>query len=177
MKVTTRETKEWMADINNEIVTFVEELILAYGQTSLLLSRIQDMAEMWEDIQNIQDKVIPCLKVLKGIPKQDLIDGKVSAAGDVYGFNTWYWALKEGNEILEKVKVDGVKIEELIREIQKNIFLVAIDVLGKEAIRENEMNMENLKVKAQENFFTFIGSILRKNFTKASTFFSIKDAF
>lgn len=65
MKVTTKEAKEWMADINNEVVTFVEELILAHGQTSSLLSRVQDKAEMWDDLQNIQDKIIPCLKVLK----------------------------------------------------------------------------------------------------------------
>lgn len=166
-----------MADINNEVATFVEELILAYGQTSSLQSRIQDMAEMWEDLQNIQDKVIPCLKVLKRIPKQELIDGQVIAAGDIYDFNTWYWALIARNKVLEKVKIDGVEIEELIKEIQNKIFLVAVDVLGKEAIRENEMNMENLKVKAQENFFTFIGLILKQNLTKASTFFSIKDAF
>lgn len=50
-------------------------------------------------------------------------------------------------------------------------------MLGKKVIRENEMNMENLKVKAQENFFTFTGPILKQNLTKASTFFSIKDAF
>lgn len=67
--MTTRETKEWMTNINKEIVIFVEKLILAYGQTSSLLSKIQDMGEMWEDLQNTQDKVISCLKALKGIPK------------------------------------------------------------------------------------------------------------
>lgn len=103
-----------MANINNEVVTFVEELILAHGQTSSLLSRVQDMVEMWEDLQNIQDKVIPCLKVLKGIPKQELIDGQVIAAGDIYDFNTWYWALIARNEVLDNIRVDGVKIEELI---------------------------------------------------------------
>lgn len=96
---------------------------------------------------------------------------------DIYDFNTWYWALIARKEVLEKVKIDGVKIEELIKEIQNKIFLVATDVIGKEAIRENEMNVENLKIKAQENFFTFTGLILKQNLTKAATTFSIKDAF
>lgn len=176
-KVTAKETKEWMADINNEVVTFVEELILAYGQTSSLLSRVQDMAEMQEDLQNIQDKVIPCLKVVKGIPKQELIDGQAIATRDINDFNTRNWALITRNEVLEKVKDDVVKIEELIQEIQNKIFLVVADALGKEAIRDNEMNVENLKVKVQGNFFTFTRSILKKNLIKAATFFSIRDAF
>lgn len=76
--------------------------------------------------------------MLKGISKQELIDGKIIAAGAAYDFNTWHWALVARSEVLEKVKADGIRVEEQIREIQNKIFLVATDVLEKETIREND---------------------------------------
>lgn len=44
-KVTARETKEWMASKREEAATFVDRLMLMYGQTSSLLSRIVSMVE------------------------------------------------------------------------------------------------------------------------------------
>lgn len=86
--VIARETKEWMASKSEEAATFVERLILAYGQTSSLLSRVAVIAEAWDNLHDVQDRIILCLRVLKGIPKQELIDGKVIAAGVAYDFNT-----------------------------------------------------------------------------------------
>lgn len=59
------------------------------------------------------------------------------------------------------VKVDSIKDEEQIREIQNMIFLVTVDLLEKETIRENDMLMENLKFKIHEIFFDIPGPILK----------------
>lgn len=127
--VTAKETKEWITSMSGEAATFVERLMLAYGQTSPLLSRIVVLVEAWGSLEDIQDKIIPCLKVLKGVPKQELIDGKVIAVGAAYDFNNWYWALIAWSEVLEKVKVDGVRVKEQTREILNKVLLVVVDVL------------------------------------------------
>lgn len=72
--MTTRETKAWMESLGKEAATFVERLALTYGQTSSLLSRIASVAEAWVDLQDIQERIIPCLRVLKGMSKQELIE-------------------------------------------------------------------------------------------------------
>lgn len=64
-KITTRETKDWMESIRKEEATFMEGISLAYEQTSSLLSRIENMEEVWADFQDIQDRVVPCLRELK----------------------------------------------------------------------------------------------------------------
>lgn len=66
---TLKETKEWMAGKSGEVDIFVRKLISTYGQTSSLLSRISSLAESWDTLLDIQDRVIPCLRTLKGVPK------------------------------------------------------------------------------------------------------------
>lgn len=83
--ITTRDTKAWMESTSKETDTFVERLALTYGQTSSLLSRIANMAEAWANLQDIQERIIPCLRVLKGMSKQELID-----AGVAYAFSSWH---------------------------------------------------------------------------------------
>lgn len=132
--MTTRETKEWMESISKEAATFMERLALTYGQTSSLLSRIASMAEAWVDLQDIQDKIVPCLRELKEVSKQELIDGNIIEARAAYDFNSWHWTLVAHKEVLEKVKVDVDKAKEQIKEIQDKVFLVAVEVLEKETI-------------------------------------------
>lgn len=87
-KTTTKETKEWIINKSEEVAIFAEKLMSAYGQTSSLLSRITALTEAWDNAQDIWDRIIPCLKVLKGVPKQELVDGKVIAAGVAYDFKS-----------------------------------------------------------------------------------------
>lgn len=141
-----------------------------------MLSKIASMVEAWADLQDIQDRVISCLRVLKGMPKQELIDGKIIAAGATYDFNAWHWALVARSEVLEKVKAESVKSKEQIKEIQSKIFLETTDLLEKETIRESDMRLENLKHRTQEIFFTITEPVLKQNLTKASEFLSIQDA-
>lgn len=148
-KVIAREAKEWMATKREKVATFMDKLMLTYGQTSFLLSRIANMTKAWADLQDIQYRVIPCLRVLKGMHKQELIDKEIIAVGPAYDFNAWHWALVARSEILEKVKAESVKSEEKMKEIRSKIILVTADLLEKETIRESDMRLENLKLKTQ----------------------------
>lgn len=86
------------------------------------------------------------------------------------GLITW-------NEVLEKVKADTIRVEESTKEIWEKILSVAIDALEKDVVWENNMQLENLKHKVQEIFFTTIGLILKQNLTKATDFLSIWHTF
>lgn len=140
--MTTRETKAWMESASKEAATFVERLALIYGQTSSLLSRIANMAEAWVDLQDIQERIILCLRVLKGMLKQELIDGSIIEAGVANDFSSWHWTLVARYEVLEKAKVDANGAEEQIKEIQDKVYLVATEVLEKETIREKDLSQK-----------------------------------
>ncbi|XP_057836292.1 DNA-directed RNA polymerases IV and V subunit 2 [Cryptomeria japonica] len=173
--VTARETKEWMESTSKEAATFVENLALTYGQTTSLLSKIASMVEAWADLQDIQDRIVPCLRELKGVSKQELIDGNIIQAGATCDFNSWHWTLVARSEVLKKVRADADRAEEQIKEIQDKVYVVAAKVLEKETIREKDMKLENLKTKTQEIFTT--GPVWKQNLAKASNLLSIRDAF
>lgn len=67
MKTTFREDKEWTTNASERADILIENLISAHDSTSSLLSRIQDIVEAWEDIEDIQRRIIPYLKTIKGI--------------------------------------------------------------------------------------------------------------
>lgn len=137
--------------------------MLAYDQSSFLLSIILSLAETWENAQDIQDKIIPCLRVLKGILKQELSEGKVIVAGAVYDFNGQYLALIMRNDVLEKVKADSIRIEEQAKEIQNKVLQIAVDALERDVVRENHQQQENLKNKIQEKFLVTTELVLKQN--------------
>lgn len=129
------------------MAVFAERLALVYEQTSSLLSRIATLAEAWDNAQDIRDRIIPCLKVLKGVPKQELVNEKVIAPSAAYDFGSWYMTLITWSEILEKIKADTIWIEERTKEVQEKILAVAADALEKDIVRANSLQFENLKHK------------------------------
>lgn len=65
MKMTFREAKGWTSDASERADVLIENLVSAHDSTNSLLSRIQDIAEAWEDIEDIQSRIIPCLKIIR----------------------------------------------------------------------------------------------------------------
>lgn len=92
------------------------------------------MSKVWTYFQDIQDRIIPCLRELKGVSSQELVDVKIIEVGVPYDFNSWHWTLVAQNEILEKVKVDADRIEVQIKAIQDKIFVIVAEVLRKKTI-------------------------------------------
>lgn len=167
-----KETKEWLISNRQEVVVFAKRLALAYRQTSSLLLRIATLAEAWDNAQDVRDRIIPCLKVLKGVSKQELVNRKVIAPGAAYDFSSWYMTLIIRSEIIEKIKTDTIRIEERTKEVRKKILAMAANALEKDIVRANNLQFENLKHKIQEIFFT-IGPVLKQNLTKAVDFLFI----
>lgn len=82
---TARETRDWIENIK-EAAMFIEGISSAYNQTYSLLSTIENMVEMWADFQDVQNRIIPSLRELKGISSQELVDQKIIEAGAAYDF-------------------------------------------------------------------------------------------
>lgn len=74
MKATFKEVKEWTVDASERADILIENLIAEHESTSSLLSRIRDIAETWEDMEAIQKRIIPYLKVIRGLSRQDLVN-------------------------------------------------------------------------------------------------------
>lgn len=65
MKTSFKEVKECTADASKRADILIENLIAAHDSTSSLFSRIRDMAEAWEDIEDIRRRIIQHLKVIR----------------------------------------------------------------------------------------------------------------
>lgn len=106
-----------------------------------------------------------------------MVNEKIIEARVTYEFNSWHWSLVAQNEVLEIVKIDVDRIKEQIGAIQDKIFLIVVEILGKETIQERDMQLENLNVRKQDIFFSMTGPVLKSNLDKASNLLSIRDAF
>lgn len=73
MRNTYQEFGKWIEDISKQAEDFLVQFVQAYDRTTLLMSKIQCLEGVWEEFQPVQDKIIPCLKVLKWIPTSTLI--------------------------------------------------------------------------------------------------------
>ena len=175
--VTAREAQDWMAGEGMEAALFMERLALAYGRTSSFLSRLMDMAETWDGIPDMQERLIPSLRILKSTPREELVDKRVIAAGAAYDFHHWFWAVTIREEVLEKARIDGLGIEEQVRKIQEKICMITTDVFDREVIRENDMQLERLKHKVQETFFSTAGPFLKQDFARVARLSSIRKDF
>lgn len=77
MKGTFTQAKEWMSDALTRAGILVENLVLAHESASSLVSRIQDLVANREDVEEIQDEILPQLKVIRGLSKRSLMDAGV----------------------------------------------------------------------------------------------------
>lgn len=177
MKATFREVKGWTSDASECANVLVENLVSAYDSTSSLLSKIQDIDEAWEDIEEIQSKIIPCLKTIRGLSQQDLVDGKVIQGGDISDFSSWYFALATMVESLRKSEARCLEIEKTIRSIQDKIFLVVVEILQQDEVREKHLRAKNLRAKFKGNFFKVSRPILKDYLTRISRFLLIDENF
>lgn len=177
MKTTFREAREWTVDASERADILIENLISAHYSTSSLLSRIQDIAEAWEDIKDIQRRIIPCLKAIRGLSQQDLVDRKVIQPGDLYDFSSWYFALVTRVESLRKSEANCSEIEKTIRDVQDKVFYEAAEILQQDEVREKHLRTENLRAKVQGNFLQVSRPILKEDLSKVSSFIRIDENF
>jgi hypothetical protein len=79
--------------------------------------------------------------------------------------------------ILEKAKVDGLKIEEHIKEIREKIHMTTADVFDQEVIQEKDMWLEELKRRIQEVFFSTTEPLMRHDFSRVENISAIWNNF
>lgn len=83
---THQEVGKWIEDILEQTDDFLTQFVQAFDKTSMLIFRMQYLEGVWDDFQPVQEKTIPCLKVLKRIPTPTLIQERVIQVGDGYDF-------------------------------------------------------------------------------------------
>lgn len=67
MRVTSQATKRWVKNTSKQVEQFLERCVRTYDKSIMLVTKIHQVGENWEDFQNVEDKVIPYLKALKEI--------------------------------------------------------------------------------------------------------------
>lgn len=58
------QAKEWISDTSARADILVETLVSTHESASSLVNRIRDLAANWEDVEEIQDEILPQLKVI-----------------------------------------------------------------------------------------------------------------
>lgn len=72
MRNTYRGVGKWIEDALRQVDDFLALLVQVYDKTTMLIFMMQYLVGVWEDLQPMQEKTIPRVRVLKQIPTSTL---------------------------------------------------------------------------------------------------------
>lgn len=137
-------SREWIEDVYTEAGKFIEDLAQLHSKFLALLSRLETIEGLWEDVHIYQDLTIPRLRALTKVPRQILVEGKVIQENEAYDFPRWFYTICSGKNTFDKFSVDSFTLKESIRGVQKEI-ISAIEALFVRKLNDGGITVNSLK--------------------------------